>query len=292
MKLFPLKLSRQSNQIKYSAAILAFALTACGEDVTKPSLSNRSVKVSASESPKVLMTCTLKQDSDDKYYVYKTSKDQYYIADANDPGKPLEFKFFDTFYSYFAMAKGDFGRDTEVATVKQKNNDQLGWLAMVVNSDDRTLEVVRYSNHTNRISTGAIPAAELQQNTQVLLSSKSCEVGRTRSRSEARQADRKARLEAGAEKAVEKTAKAADKGVESVEQDAKDNEVNAQKNEQQAETALDQAKQGVKEAVTAIGDLAKEAGSDIKEEVSQWVYDPKPSRSAIEALRELISQTK
>lgn len=165
-----------------SCVVLAFSLGACGaikKFEKTGAIGDKTPKVESGEAPKVILSCTLKADSDDKYYVYKTAKNQLFLASTADPtAKPISFALLGNQLSYLDIVKDDFIGSIDVAAVRGQTSDKTGWVAMVSNSSAKTLEVVRYEENSAQVSTGAIPTSALIQNSKVLFSSVNCQDGK------------------------------------------------------------------------------------------------------------------
>ncbi|HVJ64311.1 MAG TPA: hypothetical protein VM901_03550 [Bdellovibrionota bacterium] len=292
MKAFRCKFSKNIlGKFKYvSAVALAMAVSSCGLNPDEPVLDNKTVRVKKGEAPKVALTCRLKQDSDERFYVYKTDKKQYFITKASDTSKPLQFKTLGKDFSTFGLSNSDFGDGVGVASVKHQTGDQTGWIAIVTNADAKTLEVVRFESKSAEVAKGAVAESSLIKDTEVLFSSENCEVGKTKDAAKAEAKTNAEKAKTGAAKAADKTADATKDAAEALKQEAKGNDAAAEVNKDQAKDALEKAKEGVKQAGDAAHEKLKEGGQDIKEEINQLVDNPKPSRTALDALRELVAK--
>jgi hypothetical protein len=306
MKSFSSNPPNHFNKLKYSALVAAFALSACGkESENKPALEKKPVAaLGPSENPKIIMTCVV-ENRDDKFYVYKTSKNQYYITDSKNTDKPLKFDLLDKEISYFGVDKGEFGKDIEVAAVKHSHDGKTGWVALLSNTNARTLEVVRYMGPTDKINAAAPTIAELSEKAEVLFASINCEDGKVDgSLSKAPKKGAGDKIQERAEDIGENIEEGVDNAGERMKnavQDARQEAVQAADKAKEAveENGLgEKLRRGADRAVDAVGDAAESvregaesAGDAVRKKVTEWVSpEQKPSKDAVSVLRELIEK--
>lgn len=269
-------------------AVAVLMLSACGKESGNSSKSSSSPTVATAQAPstehKVLMTCTLKQDSDDLFYVYENPNKQLYIAKINDPkASPETYDLLGKKVNFFTPSKKGFIDGVSAAAAKTSNGEDTGYLAVVINKTAKTVEVVRYQAKTARLlNGGAIPTSEITNESRVLFASGTCEEGKPGD-------DAQKGLLQKAKETLQKAGTSAQKGADNLInniQEAVEGKpapapsnppVPAPEAKNQAEKALDKVEGGV-----------KEAAKDIKEEAAELLDRPAPSKEAVDVIRILI----
>lgn len=170
-----------------SISVLALALGACGakeeikkvkNEITGSTLTSESV--AKDEAPKVVLTCALKNDPDDFFYVFRTHDKKYYLTKSADPAaEKIKFSMLGSNILEFNETKGEYPKGIEAGTAWVESGGKKSYMALVSNQDRRTLEIVRFEAAADQAREGTVNLGEGEMRTQskVLFSSTHCVQG-------------------------------------------------------------------------------------------------------------------